>query len=249
MFYVFAPLIVFSFFTIPIVSFARNLAAENLDFLSTDSAVTSDDNLQDEISSNDYLTPSLETTNILNPDPTFSVASASLSDSDSATLASDPMILDEENLFVENLKTGGESCHAEDQSFSPSIARRLRVRGGSDSEPEGGNSCESRPENSNGKDSDSFLEQLPTFFPPTGPGVEERRDVCPEKVYGEHKIPVCSTGLPFDEISVLGTSDYMLQRATPCKFLVLSTEDVLSAFLPSTGLWQTIMTAATSTKK
>ena len=191
---------IFSFLTSSI-DVAQSFAAENLDFLTlADPAVTSDISL-DDVST------------------FFAESPAPLSNSDS--IFASESLLAEESLFADNLGGTDESCQVENISPSSIVGRRLKLREEFDVISEGGKTCAAPPEKSNEEDLDSLLQHLPEGFLTPDPGVGENRDVCPEKNFGRHKIPVCSSGYPRDEIPILGSrSMFSLYRATPCKLLL-----------------------------
>lgn len=187
-------LIIFSFLTIPIDS-AQSFAAENLNFLTVvDPAVTIDISLGDV--------------------STFSAESpAPLSNSDS--IFASESLLAEESLFADNLGGTDEPCQAESISLSSIVGKRLKLREEFDLISEGGKTCAAPPEKSNEEDLDSLLQHLPEGFLTPDPGVGENRDICPEKTFGKHKIPVCSSGDPRDEYPILGSGSMSsLYRAT-----------------------------------
>ena len=218
-------LVIVSFFTtVPVVSFARSFAAENLDYLTTpDSAFTTSAILPDDVSSNDLFTLSLdETTNqMLDPGSIVSTElAADFLDPDAgSTFSSGYSVLGEENLMAEN-RVSGEMCPAEDDLSSPFIGR-LRVR---DSQPGNGRKlCGATPNKIGESDEglDSFLESVPQVFAPTDPGIRERRDICPPEQYENRNYPVCSSGNPDDEHITPGffpgTTEIALVPAYPCR--------------------------------
>lgn len=193
--------IAFSFLAVAI-DFARSLAVENFDlFTVADSAITNDFSL-DGIS-------------------TFSAESATALSNPDSIFASDPSST-EESLFADNIGETDESCH--DGSFpAPSvIGRRLRLREEFDL-ISGGNTCVNPPKKFNEEDLNPFLRQLPELISPPDPGLQENRNICPEKDYAKHKIPVCSSGYEVDQVGIPGTTSmFTLNHATPCKFLLVA---------------------------
>lgn len=171
-----------------------NIVAQDFALNSEDPLLSTDDIFLADSPNDDSSLTSAEPKNLWDSDTTIDFSSAS----------------NQEDVFAKNIAIG-ESCHADDMSFS-SVIGRFKARRGPGSIKD---SCRAKDSDAN---QTPFEEQIPLLVPFPSPGAEPRRDICPEVAYGLREIPVCSSGNPLDE-SVEKDIGIVLLHATPCKSL------------------------------
>ena len=132
--------------------------------------------LVDDTPNTGYLTVNAESTNLFDLNP---------------TLGSDPT-WDQDILFAENTDIDG-SCHAEDVSSLP-VLGRLRARSAGGACKASGSSGDNLHE-----ELTPFIQQLQKSEDLSSDQINPRRDICPEEVYRERAIPLCSSGVDSDE--------------------------------------------------